>query len=250
MHSLTRVSCAVTLALGLSGCGTLYKLDVVAFSNPDLELGKTYVVLSGDSNVSINSSEFQGYADQVERALSEKGYVRVGEDELSATALGIYLTAGISDPTKRYHQVKTALVEPAYDETVTREARSNNSGQSGGTSGQANRGLASVEPPPPDVLVGYEKQQFATTVYVKSLNIRVIDLQSYVQDFRAQGRDNAVPKEVWSVDVETTGLPGDLSEVVPVMIAAAQPYFGTATGERLQIKLNEKDRRVQAIKGE
>jgi hypothetical protein len=246
MHSVTRISGAVALAIGLGGCGTLYKLDVVAFSEPDYEIGKTYVVLSGDPNVSVDSPEFNQYADQVERALAAKGYERVGEDELSTAALGIYLTTGISDPSKRYHEVKTGVYEAPYalenQTAITRSGTNSSGGQSGGQP-------TPVPIPREQMLAGYEKAGFATTVYTKHLNMTAVDLQQYMQDIAKSGDAAATPKEVWSIEIETTGKPSNLAEVIPVMLAAGQPYVADSTEDVVRIKLSESDKRIDNIRG-
>lgn len=247
MHSLTRVSCAVTLAIGLSGCGTLYKLDVVAFNNPDYEIGKTYVVLSGDPNFSVDSPAFNEYANQVERALSAKGYQRVGNDELSNAALGIYLAAGISDPSKRYHEVKTGVYESPYAlENQTAVTRGSSSNSSGGQSGGQ---TTPIPIPREELLAGYEKAGFATTVYTKHLNLTAVDLQKFMQDIAKTGNTASAPKEIWSVEIETTGKPSNLAEVIPVMLAAGQPYIADNTKDVVRVKINESDNRIDAIRG-
>ena len=63
------------------------------------------------------------------------------------------------------------------------------------------------------------------------------------------GREDAVPREIWSIDIETTGKPSDLAEVVPVMLAAAQPYVGESTDDVVQVRMNGTDRRIDRIKG-
>ena len=246
-------SCSIAIfASVLSGCGTLYKLDVTAFGDPNHELGRSYVILSSNPAVDMNSPAFETYADQLERALAEKNYQRVSGENLENVALAVYLDADISDPQKRYHTVKTAMVEPAYDEAVTREAPRGAGGQ-GGTGGSSSRPTSltqSVEPPPPEILTGYEEQKFATTVYQKRLSVQAIDLQRYINDLQQVGRDKAVPNEVWSVEVATTGSPSELSDVVPVMIAAAQPYLGGAKTDKVRVKMNETDSRIQSIRGD
>ena len=246
MHSVTRISSAVALAIGLSGCGTLYKLDVVAFSEPDYDLGKTYVVLSGNPNVSVDSPEFNEYAAQVERALSAKGYERVGEEDLSNAALGIYLTADISDPSKRYHEVKTGVYEKPY--ALENEGAISRTSGAGSTGGQSGGQPTPVAVPRQEQLSGYEKAGFATTVYTKHLNMTAIDLQQYIKDIEKSGNTTATPKEVWSVEIETTGKPSNLAEVVPIMLAAGQPYVAVSTKDVVQIKMNETDKRIDAIR--
>ena len=66
--------------------------------------------------------------------------------------------------------------------------------------------------------------------------------------FPAKGQEEAVPFEVWSIDVETTGSPGDLNEVVPVMVAAAEPYITERTDDVVRVKLNGTSKRISAIK--
>jgi hypothetical protein len=245
-------SCSIAIfASVLSGCGTLYKLDVTAFGDPNHELGRSYVILSSNPAIDMNSPAFETYAGQLERALAEKNYQRVSGENLENVALAVYLDADISDPEKRYHSVTTAMTEPSYDEAVTREANSGSGGQGGGGSpGQPTIQTQSVEPPPPEVLIGYEKQQFATTVYQKHLSIQAIDLQRYINDVQQLGRDKAVPHEVWSVDVETTGRPSELDAVVPIMIAAAQPYLGGGKADNVRVRMSDTNSQIQTIKGD
>ena len=242
MNSLLRICGVACLVLNLSACGTLYTLDIYAVNDPTQDLDKTYVVLSASPELSINSPEFQAYADQVEKVLASKGYERSDGEDLSTVALGVYLSANISDPSKKYHAVQT----------VIRESSSNNENESGtlrssmdGTSG---KGPMSPQGLPEDDLSGVAETGFATTVFTKHLNLIAFDLQKYLQDIETEGRESAVPMEVWSIDVETTGSPADLLEVVPVMVAAAEPYITERTDDVVRVKLNGTDKRISAIK--
>ena len=247
--SLARAASVTGLAVSLSACGTLYKLDVTAYNNPDHELGNTYVILSASPEISMDSPEFAEYASQLERALAANNYQRVSGDDLEQAELAVYLYADISDPAKRYHEVNNAIMETDYDTTTTRESQTVGGSQSGGSQGQGSSQTRSIEQPPPDVLIGYETRQFATTVYLKHLSIQAVDLHRYAKDIKQVGREKAVPQEIWSVEVETTGRPSELSEVVPVMIAAAEPYIGTGTEDTVRIKMGESDRRIKSIRG-
>lgn len=248
MHSRIQIGVAAGLALGLSACGTLYTLDVTAYNNPNVELGKSYVILSGNPDVGVNSPEFLEYASQVERALAPKGYRRVGEKALTEAALGIYVAVDMGDPSKRYHSVSTAVYEQPFgdgSQDIDRSSGGSAGGSGGGQSAQPSV-PAAVEAS--EFLTGYEETGFATTVYTKHLNLVAVDLQKYIRDINSVGRADAVPKEIWSVDVETTGQPDDLHEVFPVMIAAAQPYLADSTRDVVQVKISESDKRVNAIK--
>ena len=242
MNSVIRICGVACLVLNLGACGTLYKLDVYAVNDPNQDLGKTYVILSASPELGIDSPEFKAYASQVENALEDKGYVRSDGKDLSTVALGIYLSANISDPSKKYHAVQTVLRESsANDESESGTLRSANSPGSPPTP-------MVIESLPEDDLSGAAESGFATTVFTKHLNLIAFDLQKYLQDIETDGRESAVPAEVWSVDVETTGSPGDLSKVVPVMVAAAEPYITERTDDVVRVNLNGTDKRISAIR--
>lgn len=229
----------------LVGCGTLYKLDVTAYSNPNHDLDKTYVILSGDPELNVGSPEFQQYATQVERAIAAKGYRRVSGEDLSSAALGVYVTAAVSDAGKRYHTVSTGVYESPRGEEISGVVVAKGTTSNPNPSG----GINQVRTPVPEQLTGYEEKSFATVVYTKHLNLVAIDLQQYISDIEAVGRNDAVPKEIWSVDIETTGKPSDLDEVLPVMLAAGQDYVADSTDDVVHVKMSAADRRIDAIRG-
>lgn len=235
------------IAFALSGCSTLYKLEVSAHNNPNIDPGKSYVILSGTQELSVSSPEFLEYARQVERALESKGYDRVADGDLTVAALGVYVSMAISDPSKRYSEINTALKESVYaDESAATVRGSGNSsgGGGGGTSGQQSAPTG----PAPELISGVQNSSFATTVYTKHLNLVAVDLQKYISDISSVGREDAVPVEVWSVDIQTTGQPDDLSEVFPVMVAAGQPYLGDSTDDVVRLRMSGTDKRVSQIK--
>ncbi len=238
MNSMIRICGVACLALNLSACGTLYKLDVYAINDPSQDLGKTYVILSASPELGVNSPEFMAYANQVEKVLQPKGYVRSEGTDLSSVALGVYLSANISDPSKKYYKVKTVVYENSSNDDNEPNSR---------------RSSSPTKPPKPleptqDINPDVAESGFATTVFTKHLNLVAFDLQKYLQDIAAKGQEEAVPFEVWSIDVETTGSPGDLNEVVPVMVAAAEPYITERTDDVVRVKLNGTSKRISAIK--
>ena len=243
MKAITRIGTAAGLALTLSACGTLYKLDVAAYSNSGESLGNTYVVLSADADLTVGSPEFEVHANQLERALSAKGFQRVSGDNLAEAALGIYLSTSISDPSKVF-RYSTA---PVYSQSDTEDMESANKDSS--TTGSTKPVLPGIGGPA-EILDGYQRTGFATTVYTKQMNLIAVDLQRYLQDIQSRGRSDASPIEVWSVDIQCTGQPSSLSEVIPVMIAAAEPYIADDTGDVVRVRLSETDKRVSRIKGE
>lgn len=248
MKSLPLAGSVACIALAISGCGTLYKLDVTAYNNPNVEVGTSYVILSGNPDIPVSSPEFIEYASQVERALEPKGFRRIEDGDLSKAALGIYVSMAVSDPAKRYHTVQRGLYESPYADESAATVRG--SGQSGGGNDGSGGASQAKMPttPAPEMLAGVAENSFATTVFTKHLNLVAIDLQAYIKEIADVGREQAVPVEVWSVDIETTGQPSDLKEVFPVMVAASQPYLGDSTDDVVHTKLSATDKRVQQIK--
>jgi hypothetical protein len=238
----------ICIALATSGCGTLYKLDVTAYNNPNVELDKSYVILSGSPNIPVSSPQFAEYASQVERALEPKGYTRSPNDDLTTAALGIYVSMNVSDPSKRFHSVKTGMYESPYPNESASQVRSSGGGGGGGGGGGASGGVTMPATPAPELLSGVSETGYATTVYTKHLNLVAIDLQQFIKDIAEVGREEAEPVEVWSIDIETTGQPKDLDEVFPVMMAAGQPYVGDSTEDVVQLKMSGTDKRVSQIK--
>jgi len=234
------------IAFALSGCGTLYNLEVTAHNNPNIDPGKSYVILSGTQELSVSSPEFIEYAKQVERALESKGYYRVTDGDLTGAALGVFVSTAISDPSKRYSEISTGLYESPYadESAATVRASGSSSGGGGGTSGQQ----SSPTTPAPEFISGVQNNRFATTVYTKYLNLVAVDLQKYISEISSVGREDAVPVEVWSVDIQTTGQPSDLSEVFPVMVAAGQPYLGDETDDVVRLKMSGTDKRISEIR--
>jgi hypothetical protein len=47
-------------------------------------------------------------------------------------------------------------------------------------------------------------------------------------------------KEIWKLDVRSSGTLGDLRAVLPAMAFAARNYVGTNTGKAIEIKVKEK----------
>ena len=247
MNSLLRICGVALVVLSLGACGTLYTLDVYAVNDPEQDLDKTYVLLSANPDLKIDSPEFISYASQVEKVLAEKGYERRYDDDLSSVALGIYLSANVSDPSKQYHTVQTGI----YENSSYSQDSPGNSRSGGGITRQNPQSASSTpQQAPPEYLSGVAESGFATTVFTKHLNLIAFDLQKYLKDIATVGREDAVPAEVWSIDVETTGQPSDLGEVFPVMIAAAEPYMTKRTDDVVRVKLDGASKRVSEIKKE
>jgi hypothetical protein len=50
--------------------------------------------------------------------------------------------------------------------------------------------------------------------------------------------------------VVSVGSSGDLREILPVMVAAAEPYWGADTGKAVLVSLQEGDERIGSVRGD
>ena len=240
----TKIGGVAALGLVASGCGTLYKLDVTAFDSADEEPGRTYVLLPAAATLQHDATAFESYADQLQKALDSKGYQRISADNWQQASLGIYLSTDISEPS----QVFKPITRPIFAETSAepRELQGRNAAESARVA-QGGRPQPPMQPIPKGNLEGIQKTGHTRTVHTKHLSIQAIDLQQYLADIEKNGQNLAVPQEIWSLDVKTTGSSADLSEVVPVMIVAGQKYIGENTGKTVQVSISETDRRIKTL---
>lgn len=233
-----------SLALGtcLSGCSTLYKVDVYAESRVDGDTVGNYVIIPADADYQLGTPEFENLASLLDAALAQHGYERQPQDKWQDAELAIYVSSDISEPGLAYRQTMSPVYEAPVTDGVPARAAARSSGQTS----------TSTPPPPPpppqdDILVGYEKIGFSHEIYAKSLRVVAVDLQQYLGDIAAEGTTAAKPTVIWSVDVESTGSPNDMQEVLPVLIAAGQPYFGKSVNDVVRVRLADNDRRVKAL---
>jgi hypothetical protein len=246
MNKISNALGALAILIALTGCGTLYTLDVTANSNESIDSEKTYIVVSGSPGLPAESPAFDAYAAQLEKVLADHGYTRVDSDDFDKASIAVYLTAAISEPGKEYHTVRTSqkeTIDPEFASSAVRSSGNKAQSSSGGGSSSP------VEYAPAERLTGYQQAKFATTVYTKYLNLVAIDLADYLEDVNTKGKSEAVPEELWSVDVTTTGSPDSLDEAMPVMLAAAKPYIGSDSDEPVRVSLDESSRAVAAIRG-
>ena len=106
-----------TLALvtTLSGCSTLYKVDVYATSNADESHAGTYVVIPADSDYQFGDPEFEQLVSLMDAALMQQGYARQDKDDWQNADIAIYVSSDVSEPGRVYHQE----IAPVYEAPVS-----------------------------------------------------------------------------------------------------------------------------------
>ena len=78
------------------------------------------------------------------------------------------------------------------------------------------------------------------TRYTRHLILEAVDAQHFVRT------EEIVP--VWRTTVTSTGKSGDIRRSFPVLVTAAEPYWGKNTGQAVGVWLSEYDPKVYAMK--
>jgi dihydrodipicolinate synthase/N-acetylneuraminate lyase len=89
-------------------------------------------------------------------------------------------------------------------------------------------------------VTGYTSGTYTQTTYSQFAIIEAFDSSDAEQPSASQ---------VWRVDLESIGQRNDLRQGLPIMLAAAMPYIGSNSGQKLELELDEDDDAVQFLKG-
>ncbi|WP_150430762.1 hypothetical protein [Dechloromonas sp. CZR5] len=208
----------------LSGCATnnvtpplhfAVLVDSIAAENRGVP--KTYVIGSGDNKISSGDLHFREYAEQVEKALAVNGYVKAASPD--DAAILIALVYGISDPK----DTTSSYAMPVFGQTGV--AASNTYGRigAGGTFS------ATTTNTPSFGVTGYVPITENQTTYTRYFVATAFDINAS----KASGKDT----QLWKTTVTSSGSSGDLRYVFPYMVYATQPYLGSNTGKKIEVKV-------------
>ncbi len=214
------------LALGLGGCAT-YDVHVNGFAGNVTNPGKNYVVISTIKDVPESDLQFKEAADYLQTALTSRGYKRV--DDPKDADLGILLYYGIGNPETKFSSFSSPIWGPG-----------------GGTatviSGTGKNRTVTTVNQPGYAFGGYNDNVVSYTAYTMSMTVSAVDFAAY--------RDAKEMKEFWKTEIYCTDLTRDLRKIIPVLIAAGAPYFGTDTGKAVRVPLSGDSPAVRAVTGE
>ncbi len=91
-------------------------------------------------------------------------------------------------------------------------------------------------------ITGYQTYVRSATTYFRYFTLDALDLAEY------KVTKGIVP--LWKMTVTSTGSSNDLRLVMPVLVAASQPYLATNTERKVRVELHFDDPEVLIIKGE
>ena len=227
---MQRIILVTALAL-LAGCSsTNFYNDVTSIADNSITGCCTFAVLPADENVDQASLAWRRLEGQLVRALENQGFSKVASDEIPD--IGILAVVGIGDPRSENFSV------PMWGQTGTTTTGSTTTGTVNvfGNTASVNSNTT-YNAMPTYGIVG--SMQGTRTVYD-----RYLALHAYSLNDKTEFGDYL---EAWSTIIRSSGSSGDLSVVLPYMIAAGQPYLGKNLAAQKRVVLPENSQKVKAI---
>ena len=219
----------IAIAMLLTACqGPSYSVQVSSLRGDDPPSGSTYFLMPADKDVTASDLQFREYATFVHKALLQQGYRRAADQDSADLIIG--LAYGIGEPRTEYYTYPI-MGQVGGGTTFVNATTSGPSGvhQTTGT------------------VMSMPRSQFGATgvgsrtMFPKHIGLFAIDVK------RSTATNEFV--SAWQTFVTSTDINGDLRRAFPVMLAAAQEYIGTSTGQAVQLNIAEQDERVLALKG-
>lgn len=206
----------------LSGCvgtDTVYSVYIDSIGSAK-ETKKSYVLLPANKDVKPNDLQFKEYANYINRALKQNGFILA--KDLTKASIAIFLGYGIGKPQKNQHTYSI----PTY-------------GQTGISSSNTYGSLTTHTPS-----YGITGSTTHTETYITYFRYMFLDASDL-----AEYRKSKKEIQLWKTKVTSTGSSGDLRLVFPVLVAASKDYIGTNTGKKILVEMSTEDPKISEIKG-
>jgi hypothetical protein len=203
------------------GCilATCYVVLVNAFAGPNVQPQLVHQVAPLNSANGLDL-EFQEASGQLRNALKVSGF-NVGSSVNDPPDVVVLTEFGISEP-KVSTDIQTAN-RGAWVEKPT------------GLKDASGKPVVSRT----YETVGTSVQASTTTTYVRRLTAVAYDFRAYKQGQQVQ---------LWKVSATSEGPSNDLRTALPVLMAAARPYFGKSSGKQVSVTLKENAPEVVAVR--
>lgn len=215
-----KIICRLFIAssiLLLIGCSSTPKFHVNVDSLCSTEMAekKIYILLPGNKDIKVHDLQFKEYANYVNTALQNNGFIQARNGEKAEIA--IFLSYGIGDP--QTHNYSYSI--PTWGQTGVSSSRTYGSVYSYG-GGATYFGYTTYTPQ--YGITGYQTVTGSSITYFRFMLLDAYDLDIF-------NKTNQVV-QVWKTNVTSTGSSGDLREVFPILVAASSPYMGRNTGKK------------------
>ena len=222
-----------TLAFS-SGWAKKYVLLVDAISNPDFLIrpGLSFTIISSDLKIDVETTRHRKASIYVKSILSGLGYYEA--PNRNSADLLVDISYGMEEPhvdfTVRSTHPSTSRIAEIMDPTGRSPYpnRRFHIGDLGIAGGRNTR------------LVGTTERIIPKTIYEKFLQITVIQNQPL--------GSNEERIEAWSIKVIQQNESTDIDKYLPLLTAAAIPYFGQRTQSQEKVILRDRDESVIFVK--
>lgn len=195
------------------GCAKQYNVDVNGIiAQPPVTLQANCVILPASPQISAEDLLFQEFSVYVANALNKQGYNVVRGHANAPT--GILLGYGVGDPAEK-------ISAGAYPSI----------GFGGYYGGWGHHGWGWGFGPSIYFPLGYDADSYTT--WGSHLYLAAYDLQLY--------RQTGQLVYAWQVIVNVRSTNNDIRDMVPVMVAAAEPYIGRNTGRQVTVTISADD---------
>lgn len=205
----------ILFCCAFSGCANQYNVNVNGITaGPGVTVGSVCVIFPADANFAqdLAFNEFSAY---VANALIKQGY-RVTNSANNAQT-GIIMSYGVGDPIERVQSSPSIGLGTSFYH---------------GWGHGWGWGFAPSFYIPLNDITSY-------TTYGCYLNLAAYNITEYMQT----GQVNYL----WQLAVALRSSSSDLRAMMPVLVAAAEPYIGHNTGNQLVVKISADDPYVQEL---
>ena len=222
----------IGLGLGL-GCvlATCVISKVDAYALPTVDPQQVYQVAPSD-NALWGDLQFQEAAGTMRNALKLSGF-NVAADPRQKPDVVVITEYGVGPPRTLTRSVSSSVYgfvdKPAGTATIAPAP-----GMLPGTYTVDQPTVKSYQQ------VGSETKTLSATVYERRLTMVAYDFKAY--------QERHEQRQIWKVSVVSEGTSGDLRDVLPSLIAAAQPYIGKSTGKQVDVTLAKNGPEVEAVR--
>lgn len=205
-----------TLITLLAGCATGVTVQVNAIADSEIQApGKKYLLTNALVEGPKDDLFFREFAAYFDRALSAKGYQRVGER--GAADIIIAFSYGVSDGRTGINTFSFPIYESFGGETIVMTE----------TDSAGNVTRRTVTIPPRYQIVGTQLESQTYTVYAHTALLEA----------RLPATEGQTGKLLWKTVITSVNESNDLRTIMPYLAAAAAPYLGGNTGEQKRIEL-------------
>ena len=232
---LRKIALIIALA-GINGCAEMkvrrFQVDVDSISTPAANEKKRYLLLPGDKNIPHEDLQFHEFTRYIEKAMGEKGFVRVNSPEESEVI--VFLTYGIGNAEKHL----SSYTIPHFGQTGV--SASQTTGTLSNFGGMSSFSALTTYTPTFGV-TGYSSGVKEYVTYP-----RFIILDAF--DSEANHKEN-IFKPVWRTRADSVGYSNDLRLVFPYMVVSMKSHFATNSGKKIVYQISENDSSVKALIG-